>query len=246
MLTQMLHTDAGARFSRAWLAVFGAASTDKEEFALFRTVHVEVFGRGVRLSATDAYWSATAWVGAPIDPAEPDLYGSHREPRASAPPLASVAVFDPDRRIYGLMQYVVAQTKKVDATNPDVPVTISVTDDDDEMPPGTLPGTERTVVRVDIPGAEHVTGYVNEIEYPNLSRLVRDQHTDRGPINDITLAPRILKSIGAALERAGAITLKFSGSANKAVRWDALDIDTCELYGLAMPCRTLDDDSDDE
>lgn len=243
MLTLVHHTPQGSRLARAWLAVAGAASTDKERPALYRVTLLDVYEHGVRLSATDSYWSATAWVGDPVNPAEPITSERYSEPSARTEPLTSVPIIDHDKRIAGLMQYVIAQTAKVDELHPDVPVSLSVTDEYDDLP-GTLPDLGQDLVRAEIPGAEHVTGYVSEIDYPNLARLIHDQESSAGAITDLAMSPRILKAIGGAVERGGGLScsLKFTGSRKAAIRWQAIDTEVCELYGLAMPLRPRDGD----
>jgi hypothetical protein len=241
VITVVHQTDQGSRLARAWLAVAGAASTDKERPALYRVVLLEVYETGVRLSATDSYWSATAWVGNPIDLTEPLTSDHHPEPRGE--PLTSVGIIDHDKRIGGLMAYVRQQTSKLDEMHPDVSVTVSVTDEHDDSP-NTLPDIGRDLVRVEIPGAEHVTGYDSEIEYPHLGKLIHAQEVAAGAIADLSLAPRILKAIGSACERGGGLScsLKFTGSRKAAIRWQAIDIEVCDLYGLAMPIRPREDD----
>lgn len=242
MLTLVHHTDQGSRLARAWLAVAGAASTDKERPALYRVVLLEVYDTGARLTATDSYWSAAAWIGDPIDPTEPITSPRHAEPTRGGP-LTTVPIIDHDKRIAGLMSYVVAQTGKVDETHPDVAVSLSITDEYDDLP-GTLPDIGRDLVRAEIPGAEHVTGYVSEIEYPHLGRLIKAQESAAGAVTDLAMSPRILRAIGGAVERGGALScsLKFTGSRKAAIRWQAIDSEVCELYGLAMPQRPREDD----
>lgn len=245
MFTLVHQTPHGSRLARAWLAVAGAASTDKERPVMYRVVLLELFETGVRLSATDSYWSATAWIGDPIDPDEPLTSDREPEPPGTVEPLTTLPIVDYDKRIAGLMEYVKAQTGKLDDLHPDISVSIGVTDDYDEQP-GTMPGLGVDVVRVEIPGAEHVSGHVSEIEYPNIGRLVRDTDEARGKIADLSVAPRILKAIGSACERAGGLicTLRFTGSRHAAIRWQAIDIDPCELYGLAMPLRPREGDDE--
>jgi len=237
-MNTLIHaTTQGSRLARAWSAVAGAAATDKDRPALYRTTYLEQHLTGVRLTACDGYWSASAWVGDLVDPDDPTS-GHHTAPKATAPPLVAVAVVDQDLRILGLMRYVVGLTVKLDpVTHPDIPVTIHVTDE--EPAADTLPDLDRDVVRVDIPGAEHVNGAVNEVDYPNISRLVALTVDEAGAVDEVAVAAKVLRGVAGAVERAGgaALELRFASSKKTAIRWQAIELAACELSGLAMPLR---------
>lgn len=242
--TLILDTPHGSRFARAWLAVSSAASTDKTRPALYRVVVVAVYDTGVRLTSTDSYWSAEAWVGDPVDPDDPDL-GRHGPPGRREQPLAAVPVLDYDRRIAGLMGYIVARTHKVNAEHPDTPVTVTVVDEDTAAA-GTL-DLDRELVRVSIPGAEDVTGYVNEVEFPNMDRLVTEAEALAGELDAVTVAGDILRKIAKAADTSsgGPIRFRFAHKSRSAIRWEAVDAVYCTLGGLAMPLRDPDlDDAD--
>lgn len=116
--------------ARAWLTVAQASGTDKAVVRTNRTVSVDTFWEGVRLTATDLYMVITAWV--------PNVdHELARAPDPDEPPDRSEVVADVDKRAVALMKYVVKLTAEEDeddwlGTPAELTVQWDVDDPDDE------------------------------------------------------------------------------------------------------------------
>jgi len=234
----LLHAEHGSRLARGWLAAQAAAENDAERPALHRTTLIDVFEHGVRFSATDSYWSATAWVGDPED--DSDGAPSMPAPEWDEVPVRSVAVCDHEYRIRDLLSYVVRRTVKVDPEHPDIALTVTVrTERSDEVP--TLdPLFDRDRVDVLIPGVEQVAGYVNEVEYPNVARIHWQYDAASATALDaVQLNPDLLRKLAKSCSAVGSVGLRFTfhGDPAKPLSWEVVQPAAAELSGLVMPQR---------
>lgn len=89
--------------AKGWNSVALAQSTDKDRPTLYRTTLIEQFADGIRLVATDSYLLLKAWI--------PDIDNQGApEPAQEVEPEQSMVCMDRDRRIGGLMTYVMKST----------------------------------------------------------------------------------------------------------------------------------------
>lgn len=89
--------------AKGWNSVALAQSTDKDRPTLYRTTLIEQFSDGIRLVATDSYLLLKAWI--------PDIDNQGApEPAQDAEAEQSIVCMDRDRRIGGLMTYVMKST----------------------------------------------------------------------------------------------------------------------------------------
>lgn len=240
----LVDVEHGSRFSRAWLAASTAASTDDDRPALFRTTCVEVFDDGYRLTSTDSYWTASAWVGDPVDPDQP--WGQLADsPAIGELPARVVPVVDHELRIRDLMRFVARRTKEVDASHPDIPLTFRVVRDRSEDIPTLDPLFDRDRVDVSIPAVEQVAGFVNEIEFVNVARF----HSEFAPeyaaeLDRVQVSPRLLRSLAQACTAVGAdgCLFSFDGDPKKPIGWEVVQPAAAVLFGLVMPQRQQGDD----
>lgn len=236
----LLHVEHGSRLARAWLAASSAATNDAERPALHRTTLVEVFGTGVRMSATDGHWTAAAWCGDPEEPGDPIESVPLPPPERGEMPDTAVPVVDHEYRIRDLMAFVARRTQKVDDEHPDIPLTITITRDRDEVVPTLDPLFDRDRVDVQIPGVEQVAGHVNDIEYPNVARLHwQHDQADTTALDRVQLSPDLLRKLAKACSSisSGGIVLGFHGDPCRPISWTARKPAAADLSGLLMPQR---------
>jgi hypothetical protein len=235
----LLDVAHGSRLSRGWLAGSAAAGTDDGQPGLYRVTNVEEFDGGFRFSSTDAYWTASAWVGDPVDPTDP-LGEVIPPPTRGEIPTRTVAVVDVEYRIRDLMRFVARRTKEVAADKPDVPIVMSICRDRDEQAPTLDPSFDRDRVDVQIPHLEQVAGSVSEVAFPDVARLNwQFDADDTVELDEVYLAPRLLRSLAAAATAVGSSGVRFGfhGDPAKPISWEALQPAAAVLSGLVMPPR---------
>jgi hypothetical protein len=241
----LLHVEHGSRFARAWLAASLAASNDAERPALHRTVCLERFlDAGYRLTSTDSYWTASAWVGDPVEPDEP--HGALYDPPGRGEiPDRTVPIVDHELRIRDLMRFVARRTKKIDAEHPDIPLTFTITRDRSDDIPTLDPLFDRDRVDVQIPAVEQVAGHVNEIEFVDVARFHWEfDPVDAKNLDRVQLAPGLLRKIATACDAVGANGCRFAfhGDSKKPISWDVVQPAAAVLSGLVMPQRMVGDE----
>jgi hypothetical protein len=112
----MKMTDVNPRtFARAWLTARLCSGSDADRPQLFKTVCVEEFREGLRLSATNQ--ALLVWVWAP--------FGSFdAAPAVDASPDERWVVCDPDDRVRNLMRYAAKTLKDEDKAPPAAEMTL--------------------------------------------------------------------------------------------------------------------------
>lgn len=239
----LLHVAHGSRFSRGWLGAATAASQDDKRPGLYRATAVEVFDTGYRLTSTDSYWTASAWVGNPLDESEP--HGAlHPAPGPGELPERLVPVVDHELRIKELMRFVARRTKEVDATHQDIPLTFMITRDRSDDIPTLDPLFDRDRVDVSIPAVERVAGHVSEIEFPNVARLLWQYDSENAAeLEHVQVSPSLLRSLATACSTVGSdgVVFHFHGDPKKPIGWAAVQPAAAVLFGLLMPQHRVGD-----
>ena len=111
----------GGPFASAWLAVAEATGSDKGDSSTFRTIMVEQFEDGVRLSAADRSIFAQAWVADKYNPFALD-------PDIDEAAIRTCIVMDIDKRVTQLMKHTLGlhrASQKEDPTEPEPVVSLS-------------------------------------------------------------------------------------------------------------------------
>lgn len=222
---------------RGWLAVAQASCADKEAIILHKTVAIEVYPTGLRLTATDRFVLLTAWI--------PDLeHDTRGEPRIEEAPDRTVVVQDADGRGKGLLAYVLALVARKENELSEAlawgQMQASILFDV-RMPDGTFPdadvaleGMEPTYAVIDIPDTERVYLPVIESVYPDWRRLRGDHQAEK--TDTIMLHPERLGPVSKAGRWAeGGVLWTFGGEERTAlIEWPD---STPHLVGAVMPMR---------
>lgn len=244
---------SGANLAPAWLAVAKASSDSDAMPTLYRTVCVDVFEDGVRLSASTGYLWASAWVPR-VDLAD-DV--THTEPLDDATPEWSVVARDIDKRVLGLMSFVRKQCaafkKKNGEDDADMTVRISQSTSEDPLRP-TL-GDELDVkhLLIEVPDAERlvVDTIQNEFPRPNWA-ATRVVDVDDVPhtITSARVSATILSRLAKIPALASADGLLFETNGENQMAWSTLgslrDFPPYGWFTLRQPATaTPADDNDD-
>jgi hypothetical protein len=226
----MITLDAGM-LARGWLSVATAneKAAGSNRPALWRTVCIQQYTHGLRLSATDSYMLLHAWV--PEKDYEYDL-----EPELDEIPFATAVAIDQYSRGAGLLQYLLTLSKSEDHKGLEVTVHMNVPWQDDDVDPADkqLDGFAALAVRIEYPDNERVQLPVYEGNYPTLAPLLGRKGVRT---EGVALAQRMCARLGKAAAPHGELALvrcRFTGR-NKPVLVEFGDEPT--VRGLAMPCR---------
>lgn len=123
--------------ARGWLSVALASARDNDQRSLDRTVEVEAYHEGLRVTATDGYVLLTSFVPN-VDHKPSD------EPDKGVAPYATAVAMDPHGRGRSLLAHVlklaVAEAKNETGAELDVLVRLGVVDHLDEEERNMLPG----------------------------------------------------------------------------------------------------------
>jgi hypothetical protein len=217
--------DAGW-FARGWLSVWATASTNKDRPQLYRTVHVEQYPHGLRLTATDSYMLLTAWVPErdfELDP-PPDV--------DEVPDVTAVAM-DVHGRCGTLLTHLLALSEAKDTKDIDLAFRILATTADREIM--TFDGMAARAVICDHPDHERVQLDVFDggvVDWRPLLTRFKPARTTNVALNPL-LVGRIAK---AAKLHDGAGPIKWwFGGADKAAQVEFGD--SPAISGLVMPTR---------
>ncbi len=155
----------GAILARAWLSVAVASSTDKQRPQLNRTVSIESYPEGVRLTATDSYVLLTAFVP-DIDHHEGD------EPEIGEAPVSTAVAMDDYGRAKSFFEHVLTLDDEAQedeyADRPEVELTLGVIDTLDGG--AAFAGMEALYVVVEMLDRERLKLRTYESAYPNWRR----------------------------------------------------------------------------
>lgn len=151
-----------APLARRWLSV--AAASSKDNPALDRTVCLEQFHEGLRITATDGYLLLTTFVPN-VDHHDADA------PAVDAAPYATAVAMDPHGRARGLLGHalgLVAQAERAEDPEPvELSVRLGVIDELTEDERTSFAGMDPTWVVVELPDRERVKLRVYEGEFPS-------------------------------------------------------------------------------
>jgi hypothetical protein len=172
--------------ARGWLSVALASSKDEDRPALNRTVCIESFSEGLRLTSTDSYMLLTAWVpniDHDLDPA----------PGLDERPYAVAVAMDPHGRAKGFMAHALklASAARDAAGVVAVKVDLGVIDEIDEPGHLSLAGFEVPYVVLELPHeAERLKLRTYEGQYPAWRPILAGFAPE--PTDRITLNPELL------------------------------------------------------
>jgi hypothetical protein len=223
--------------SRGWLAVAQASCSDKDAPILHKTIALEVYATGVRLTATDRFVVLTVWV--------PDVgHNLGDEPTIGEAPDRTVVVQDSDGRGKGLLAYllslVVRKERELAAQLPYGQMQASI-EFDVRLPDGSTPdadvaleGMEPTYTVVDIPDTERVYLPVVESVYPDWRRIIGNHQAEE--TDTIMIHPERLGALAKDGRWAeGGVLWTFGGEERTAlIEWPHSDP---HLTGAVMPMR---------
>lgn len=225
--------------ARAWRAVAVASSDDEQRPALYRTVCVHVFGgRGVRLSATDSYILATAWV--------PTVGELSRGNGWEAPGLDEVpdeewVVCDAERRLVGLMAHAWKISTAKDVTPSDHHLRIGRTDPATE--PGQFPGMEAAPpAKFRLDDTETLLCPVYEAPYPTVLGILAAHRP--GQVGTVALSPAMAKRLAAVARVMDPAPMRWEFSDQHGpVAFRCSEPLGLVVSGIWMPVRMMDDET---
>ena len=225
----------GADLAHTWLAVAQASATDKRsDPLLFKTVAIEEFHNGVRLTATDRFMLLTAWIS-DVD--------SDNPPSLDEAPDRVIVARDADGRARSLMGYVCALHARLDKESRELDgIDVEITFDarlpaGSQIPP-TLDGLEPTYVVLSVPDVERVYLEVVSGEFPEWRKLVHDHDAKR--TSKISLRPDLVERLAKVGKHAdGPLVWQFGGEDSTAlVSFRESDP---FVHGVVMPVKPDDD-----
>lgn len=227
--------------ARAWLAVTQAAATADDRPVLNRTVHVERYASGVRLTSTDSYLLLTAWV-----PTIDALFEA--PPEFDEAPEAEAILADVD----GLGAHLMKHLAKVTRDTKDMPYGDMMTVEarlrlseyrPDTSPAQRLEGLSENFGVVEVPDVERVWLRRIEWEFPSWRSIeagFEEKRTGAVVLNPEVIG-RLCKAAGYLDPGPGSAHVLFRfGGPDKvaAVEITCPNDDGVEIKGLVMPVRS--------
>ncbi len=210
-----------------WLSVALAASTVKDDSALYRAVHVEVHATGLRLTATNRRVLLTGWVPA---------LGHHDEdaPELDEAPKQVIVARDIHSRADGLMRHVWSLVPDDEADEEPIGIEVGV-GEPEEAPMGSLvlAGLDGEVLAIDVPGRERLRVPTYEGEWLNWRRATEGfvQRSTRAIAFDTDIL-RLLSRLGPF--HGGAPLVTRYGGTDKMARVEIGD-PPLDVWGVVMP-----------
>lgn len=218
-------------FARAWLSVFTASSDDDARPILYRTIAVELWPDGVRLSATDSCMLWSAYVPS---------FGRQMvaPPEFGELPDRVITVCDEDYRGRDLLKFAFKVVTAKDAPPQNVKVTFGTSPLED----GQFPGTEREAVAFSFPAqvaiSERVSMATIDGTYPEWRSLFTRKPSSA---RSVRLNPHLLARL-VSIKRYYGLPFKFSfaGATNAILVDPDLWPQDPPLIGLVMPVSSQD------
>lgn len=222
--------DAGL-LAQAWLSVAVASAKDGNRAVLDRTVCLEGFHEGLRVSATDGYLLLTSWV-----PNVDHDFGD--APGLDVRPYTSAVAMDPHGRARGLLGHAlglaVEAEKAGDLEEVLVSVELGVVDLVDAEP-GVLPGMDPTWVTVEVPDRERVKLRVYDGEFPSWRKVLASHRPQRTA--GVALAAERMDQLAKLAKRQtsglGVLRFEFGGESEGVL----VSGSHPPVEGLVMPVR---------
>lgn len=219
------------QLATAWLTVATASAPAKDVPLLARTVSVELYAGGARLTATDRVAILTGWVPAVDDAYEP-------EPDLDEAPILRAVLADVDHRAAGLMGYarqLTADDKDLGDSGLDLRLTIGL--DRPDLDEGRFPGMETRYAVLELPDTERVWLPIVDGDFPEWRALLASFTARR--TNAVAFSGELVLGRLAKVAKllGGPVRVMFGGT-DKAARIEA-DSPALELgvVGLVMPTR---------
>lgn len=171
--------DAGM-LARGWLSVSAVAGKNDSQPALDRTVYIEQFDEGVRLTSTDTYRLLTTWVPV-VDEGTGEFIEPPGEPKANAKPHAVAVAIDQYGRGRGLLAHMLSMSGQEENTGLVATLQLNVPWQAPETPAGDLQfdGFHALAVDLEYPGKERLQLPVFEGEFPPTGALFAGFHEQR-------------------------------------------------------------------
>lgn len=231
-----------AELARAWLAVWTATCTRKEDGppAITKTLIIEIFPDTIQLWATDQFMLLAATVIR--------LDGDERVPSLDQLPDRVVIVSDAEglgRHLLGHVLTLAARIDKDVGYNPgdiEVRVDLDVRVKPDPKADQQIEGLEPTFVLLTVPDVEIVYLPVVETPAPDWRPIVHAFAAEE--TKHVTLNPEIVERLGRVRRYAdGPLVWKFGGADRPAmVDWPASDP---HIQGVITPRRDVPEDEPD-
>lgn len=221
---------AAHHLAPTWLSVAVASSKDKARPALDRTVCLEQFHEGLRISATDSYILLTGWV--------PNVdHELEDEPGLDVAPYATAVAIDPHGRARGLLGHalgLVAAAAKAEDPDPiELSIRLGVVDDVGEDERRSFAGMDPAWVVLEIPDKERVKLRTYEGAFPSWRSVLQSFSPKR--TGAIALGPARIEQLARLAKYHDDQAMRFEfGGASKGVR---VSITETNLTGLVMPIR---------
>ncbi len=217
--------------ARGWLSVRTASVKDAGRPQLDRSIYIEQFGQGLRLTAADSYLLLSAWV--------PALHHElEAAPSDDEIPYAAAVALDPYGRAAGLLGHMLALWKSDEAKTVDLNLVVhlNVPWQPAEIPSAELQldGFAALAVTIEHPDHERVQLEVYEGDYPDTRRLFASHKPGRPDV--LALTGHMLARLGKAAKVHGDGTVvhhRFGGALKPVLVTFG---EEPEVRGLAMPC----------
>lgn len=229
----------GLALARGWLSVAVASGGADKHLppTLQRTISIEEYAEGLRLTATDTTLLLTTWV--------PNLTVGelHPEPEPDEIPSNHVIAYDPHGRGKGFLGHVLALAlARADDDNIakaiEVDVQLAVDgDEDDEPGPATFDGDgfDDTYLQLELEGHERLRLVLLDGGFPTWRKLALDFKGRR--TDQVALAPEMAGRLAKLGKIQPGATLGFQwAGADKAARLTLVKADPA-VAGFVMPCR---------
>jgi hypothetical protein len=225
---------SGRMLARAWGNVALAAADDGDAWpALYRAVSVEVFGdRGIRLTSFDGGWLIlTAFVPVNLDVIPPDI---------DEAPTRRFVARDTENRAKGLMKWIAAGTRKQDAT--DILVGLTIGTPEDLSGQQSLSGLSNEALMIET-GTERVAIPLWDGDWPDWRRILAGR-SERA-LDRIVVSPNQMKRLGS-LSYTNACDLTFTSDTLVNLRAPGDTIESPDITGAFVRVPTDRTDTPDE
>lgn len=220
--------------ARGWLSVGHASSKDRDVPALNRTLSLEQFPAGLRITATDSYIILTTFVPA-VD------YDHLDEPGADEAPVTSAVAIDADGRGAGFMTYLTklaVDYHKTGGEMPHVKVRLNVKNlSVGSMGGPQLPGLAPLMVTLEAADIERVDLPVYDGKYPGWQGIVAAATAKAEAAKRVALHPERVAAMAKVAKVHGdaLIGWTFCGE-DRPARVEILD-SAPYVHGAVMPVR---------
>jgi len=214
--------------ARGWLSVALASAKDSDRPALDRTVAIEAYLTGIRVTATDSYMLLTTWIPNLDNEFEPS-------PSIDEAPYTTAVAMDPHGRGKGFLAHALHLAKSLEDVPLPVSLDLGVIDQVDETDQATLAGLEAAYVKLELPeGAERLRLRTYEGLFPSWRPIAR---FTAAPSTRIRLSPDIVTRLAKVEKYQPGVKLSFEWAGENAAARFSTHMGWPEIEGIVMPCR---------